>query len=127
MIVKNEALLPLFAEVKALLEPYAQRLTVRRDDPGSYDLWSEKDVVVAGREREEVYFAGLIIQKNHVGFYFLPAYADQDLSTVFGADLLATLKGKSCFHLKRLTPALKDQIAAALAAGWRLYEERGWV
>ncbi len=46
---------------------------------------------------------------------------------MFGADLLATLKGKSCFHLKRLTPELKDQIAAALAAGWRLYEERGWV
>ena len=127
MIVKNEELLPLFAEVKALLQPYAERLTVRRDDPGYYDLWSDKDVIVAGRARKEVSFAGLVIQKSHVGFYFMPLYADQDLSTVFGADLLETLKGKSCFHLKRLTPEVKDQIAAALAAGWRLYEERGWV
>ena len=127
MTVKNEALLPLFAEVKALLEPYARRLTVRRDDPGYYDLWSEKDVVVAGRERREVYFAGLVIQKSHVGFYFMPVYADQDLSAVFGPDLLATLKGKSCFHIRRLTPELRDQIQAALSAGWRLYEERGWV
>ena len=127
MTVKNDALLPLFADVKALLEPYAERLTVRRDDPGYYDLWSEKEVIVAGRARKEVYFAGLVIQKGHVGFYFMPLYADQDLSTVFGADLLETLKGKSCFHLKQLTPGLKDQIAAALASGWRLYEERGWV
>ncbi len=127
MTVKNEALLPLFAEVKALLEPYARRLAVRRDDPGYYDLWSEKDVVVAGRERKEVYFAGLVIQKSHVGFYFMPVYADQDLSAVFGPDLLATLKGKSCFHIRRLTPELRDQIQAALSAGWRLYEERGWV
>jgi hypothetical protein len=127
MTVKNEALLPLFAEVKAMLEPYARRLTVRRDDPGYYDLWSEKDLVVAGRERNEVNFAGLVIQKSHVGFYFMPVYADQDLREVFGSDLRATLSGKSCFRLKRLTPELKDQIAAALAAGWRSYEERGWV
>ncbi len=27
----------------------------------------------------------------------------------------------------KTTPELKDQIAAALAAGYRLYEERRWV
>ena len=127
MTVKNEALLPLFAEVKALLQPYARRLTARRDDDGYYDLWSEKEVEVAGRPRKEVFFCGLVIQKSHVGFYFMPQYADEDLSAVFGPELLAALKGKSCFHLKRLTPELRAQIEAALEAGWLLYEERGWV
>ncbi len=127
MTVKNEALLPLFAQVRALIEPYAQSLTARRDEPGYYDLWSEKAVEIAGRQRKDVFFCGLIIQKSYVGFYFMPVYADQGLTAVFGPDLLATRKGKSCFHLKRLTPELKDQIVAALAAGWRLYEERDWV
>jgi hypothetical protein len=127
MTVKNEGLLPLFDEVKALLEPYADRLTARRDDPGYFDLWSEKDVEVAGRRREAVFFCGLIIQKTYVGFYFMPVYADEDVAAVFGPDLLATRKGKSCFHLRRLTPELRSQIEAALAAGWRLYESRGWV
>ena len=127
MTVKNEALLPLFAQVRALIEPYAQSLTARRDEPGYYDLWSEKAVEIAGRSRKDVFFCGLIIQKSYVGFYFMPVYADQGLTAVFGPDLLATRKGKSCFHLKRLTPELKDQIVAALAAGWRLYEERDWV
>lgn len=127
MTVKNETLLPLFAEAKAVLAPYAEHLTARRDEPGYYDLWSEKDVVVAGRARKEVFFAGLIVQKSYVGFYFMPLYADETLTSVFGPALPATLKGKSCFHLTTLTPDLKDQIAAALAAGYRLYEERGWV
>jgi hypothetical protein len=127
MEVKNERLVPLFAEVKRLLAPYAGRLTARRDEPGYFDLWSEKDVVIAGRRRSDVFFCGLIIQKSYVGFYFMPLYADQDRTLVFGPDLLAALKGKSCFHLKRLTPELNDQIAEALEAGWRLYEERGWV
>ena len=127
MTVKNEALLPLFAEVRALLEPYAESLTALHDEPGYYDLWSEQDVVIDGREHKAVYFAGLIVQKRHVGLYFMPVYAQRDLTAVFGPELLATLKGTSCFHLRKLTPELRDQIAAALAAGYRLYEERGWV
>ena len=125
--MKNESLLPLFAEVKGLLDPYAQRLTTRRDEPGYFDLWSEKDIEIDGRRRAEVFFCGLIIQKSYVGFYFMPLYADQERSLVFGPDLLATLKGKSCFHLKQMTPALREQLVGALAAGWRMYEERGWV
>ena len=75
----------------------------------------------------EVFFAGLIVQKAFVGLYFMPVYADADLSMAFGPESLATLKGKSCFHLKRLTPELAGQVRAALAAGYRLYEERSWV
>jgi hypothetical protein len=33
MTVKNESLLPLFAEVKAFLEPHAEQLTTRRNEP----------------------------------------------------------------------------------------------
>jgi hypothetical protein len=127
MDVKNEALLPLFAEVKELLAPYALRLTARRDEPGYFDLWSVKDIEIDGRSRTEVFFCGLIIQKSYVGFYFMPLYADQERSLVFGHELLGRLKGKSCFHLKELTPELREQVREALAAGWRLYEERGWV
>jgi hypothetical protein len=127
MDVKNEAFLPLFGEVKELLAPYAGRLTARRDEPGYLDLWSEKDVEIDGRRRSDVFFCGLIVQKSYVGFYFMPLYADQERSLVFGPDLLARLKGKSCFRLKELTPELRAQLRAALAAGWRLYEERGWV
>jgi hypothetical protein len=127
MSLKNEALLPLFGELKELLSAYAQRLTARRDEPGYFDLWSDKDIEIAGRRRKDVFFCGLIIQKSYVGFYFMPLYAEDDLSAVFGPELLATRKGKSCFHIKRLTPELKRQIGDALAAGWRLYEQRGWV
>jgi len=127
MEVKNEALLPLFGELKDLLAPYATRLTVRKDEPGYFDLWSEKDIEIDGRKRSDVFFCGLIIQKSYVGFYFMPLYADQERALVFAPDLLALLKGKSCFHVKRLTPEVREQIADALAAGWRLYEERGWV
>jgi hypothetical protein len=126
MPVKNPDLLPLFEELKALVAPYADHFVVRRDEPGSYDLWSEKDIVVEGRPRKDVFFAGLIVQKSYVGFYFMPVYADTELTAMFGPELLATLKGKSCFHIRRLTPEIAAQVRTALHAGYELYVARGW-
>ena len=90
-------------------------------------LWSGKAVEVAGRKRDEIYFAGLIVQKSHVGFYFMPVYTHAEQTTVFAPELLALLKGKSCFHVKRLDVALVGHVDAALATGSDLYRQRGWI
>lgn len=125
--VKNPALLPLFAEVKALLVPYAAHFEVRNEGPGRYELYSTVNVRPKGKPRYEPMFAAVILQKSYVGFYYMPIYSDPDEARAFfGGDLLALLKGKSCFHLKRLTPVLREQVAAALARGLELYRERGW-
>lgn len=127
MAVKNPALLPLFDEAKALLEPFAQHFHVRRDEPGYYDLWSEKDVLIDGRRKKGVFFAGLIVQKSYVGFYYMPVYAEAELRRFVGPTLLPLLKGKSCFYLKSMTPELAQDIRAALSLGLDLYRARGWV
>jgi hypothetical protein len=125
--VKNPDLLPLFEQAKTILLPYSAHFAVRRDEPGYFDLWSEKEVVIEGRKRKEVFFAGLIIQKSYVGFYFMPVYTEAEAVQFFGAELLATLKGKSCFYIKRLTPEIERQMEDALAKGLELYRGKGWV
>ncbi len=117
----------IFREIRRLLSPYAPPLIPKMDDASHYDLWSVKDLVIEGRKRKEVYFAGLIIQGGYVGFYFMPVYAETELKPVFAPELLKLLKGKSCFHIKRLTPELLAQIEAALRIGYEMYQERGWV
>ena len=97
------------------------------DGPRRYELWSEKEVEIAGRKRTEVFFAAAIIQKAYVGFYFMPVYAEPDIKKLFAPELLALLKGKSCFHVRSLEGRLPAQIKSALARGFRLYKARGWV
>jgi hypothetical protein len=116
-----------FKSLKDLLSPFAPPLVPKMDDASHYDLWSVKDLVIEGRKRKEVYFAGLIIRKGYVGFYFMPVYADTDLKAVFAPELLKLLKGKSCFHIKKLDPTLFDQIKSALQIGFEAYQARGWV
>jgi hypothetical protein len=120
----------IFRRLRRVLErhspPFVERSgTVKGKD--DYHLWSERDVEVAGRPRKEVYFAGLIVQKGYVGFYYMPVYTAPERKELFEPELLQLLKGKSCFHVRKLDDDLLGQIDDAVQAGHDLYRERGWV
>jgi hypothetical protein len=94
----------------------------------SVELWAEGDYEIEGRRRKEVYFAGLIIQGSYVGFYFMPVYSDPEaMRAIFSDRLLGRLKGKSCFYITTDDEALMHDIEHALAEGFKLYKQRGWV
>lgn len=118
----------IFQTIRASLQPYATvGFSNRVNSETSFDLWSDKNVVIEGKKRNEVFFASVMIQKEHVGFYYMPVYAEPDMKKIFNPNLLKLLKGKSCFHIKKLDDELMSEIEDALAAGFRLYKERGWV
>ncbi|MBD3234578.1 MAG: DUF1801 domain-containing protein [candidate division Zixibacteria bacterium] len=117
----------IFQRLKEILKEYENPLEPKMDLDNKYDLWSFKDIEIAGRKRKEVYFAGLIIQSKYVGFYYMPIYADASLKDVFHPELLKLLKGKSCFHIKYLDENLESQIRDALEKGYELYTKRGWI
>jgi hypothetical protein len=117
----------IFQTLRGMLKDYQPPLVAKMNDTRRFDLWSEKDIVIAGRKRTEVYFAGAIIQKSYVGFYYMPVYTNPEMKKILAPELLALLKGKSCFHVKTLDAKLEMHIRRALAAGFRLYKKRGWV
>ncbi len=120
-------LIDIYNKLKKLLKKYENPLQPKFDLDSKYDLWSFKDLEIAGRKRKEVYFAGLIIQSKYVGFYYMPVYTDTKLQDVFKPELLKILKGKSCFHIHRLDANLEKQIEEALDIGYELYRKRGWI
>ena len=124
--MENE-LVTIFERLKNKLKKYEHALTAKIDLDGRYDLWSIKDVVVGGKKKKEIYFAGVIIQKNYVGLYYMPVYTDIELKSIFKPELLKLLKGKSCFHIKKLNDALEEQIDEALEQGFELYKAQGWI
>lgn len=118
----------IFQTIRASLQPYAvMGFDNRVNSETTYDLWSNKNVVIGGRKKDEVFFASVVIQKSYVGFYFMPVYAEPDMKQVFDEDLLKLLKGKSCFHIKKLDELLLSHIEDALAEGFKIYKEKDWV
>lgn len=119
---------PIFEEIKKLLLPYVKgSITLHGGSGGQMSLISEKKVIIEGRTKDEIWFAGVLIQKGYVGFYYMPIYTEPELKKVFKPELLKCLKGKSCFHVKRFDQEIFNQIKDALKVGYERYKRNGWV
>jgi len=124
----QEELLPIFEEIKTLLLPYAKgSIKMRGGTGGEMVMVSEIPVEIAGRKRDELWFAGIIVQKGYVGFYYMPVYAEPEMKKIFKPELLKCLKGKSCFHIKKYDKEIFSQIKSALKVGYDAYLEKGWI
>jgi hypothetical protein len=89
-------------------------------------LYSKDEVRALGK-KQRMCFAGLMDHKSHVGFYFMPVYADPSLKKKLAPEFVKLLKGKSCFHIKKTSPELMKQANEALKIGLEHYRKNGWV
>jgi len=96
----------------------------------SFQLTVPKPVAVPGvygGKPVDLQMAAAILQKDFVGFYLMCLYMNDALKKKLSPALLKLLKGKTCFHLKRLDDGLRKNIAAALELGKKSYSARGWM
>ena len=124
---KADNRLAMFKEIKKMLSKYKPPLVANSDFESRYELVSKKEVVIAGRKRSEVYFGAAIIQSNYVGFYLMSVYCEPSLYKKIAPELMKTLKGKTCFHIKTLDASMKKQIADAIKMSFDFYKKQGWV
>ena len=113
--------------LKAILSKYAPPLVAKVDKPGHYELYSVKDLLIGGRKRTEVYFAGAVIQKSFVGFYFMPMYSNPEFVESLPPELKKCIKGKACFNIRKADQALFKQIDRMTREGVRMYERNKWI
>ena len=112
----------IFQQIRGAIVRYAPELSTKTDTPKAYQLYSIKDIELAGRKFSEIYFAGAVIQKNFVGFYFFPIYTHPEKFTSLPAALKKTLKGKFCFNFKKIDKELLAQVDDLLKQGFSLYQ-----
>lgn len=115
-----------FTDLKGVLEPYLKEFKAY-DSPGKFSLYTKKPVMIDGRPFEEVYFAGIKMNKNMVSFHFMPIYMNQSLRDKVPASLQKVLRGHTCFNLKELSPEMVGDIRHLLDLGVAGYKARGWL
>ncbi|MEO5590938.1 MAG: hypothetical protein ABIR15_04930 [Chitinophagaceae bacterium] len=121
-------LVPVFDEIKKMLLPYGRgSIKVRGGSGGQITLVSEKPVEIRGKKRDEYWFAAALIQRGYVGFYFMPVHEISEKKEIFKPELLKCLKGKSCFHIKKMDVVIFKQMEEALAKGYNKCKEKGWL
>lgn len=126
----QEELLHIFNELKKEVNPYEKAPVVaRKDIEGKYDLWTEKKGMMAmGKPRPELNFVSLIIQSSYVGFYYMPIYTNcAYVKDKLSPELLKNLKGKACFHIKKVGKDVLKQVKDAMKVGYEVYKKNGWM
>lgn len=100
-------------------------------DKRNYNLTVPVPVVLSanayGGRPYPVAMASLVLQKGYVGFYYMPVYTEPGVKKKLAPELVELLEGKSCFHVKGLTPEVREGIKTALEIGVKCFRERGWV
>ena len=117
----------IFKQLKSSISSCVPPLAVRKDMASNYEVGGTKKVKVGKKEVEGMYFASVIIQKNFVGFYFFPIYTHPMSFKDIPEELKKSLKGKSCFHIKKMDQTLFKHIDKILKKGLKIYKKDGWV
>jgi hypothetical protein len=130
---KAEKLQDVYQSLHTLLSRYAppfKAISGNVRDKSDLHLVTPKAIAVPGAyggKPTQIAMASIILQKGYVGFYFMPIYMNPVLAGKLSPSLKKLLKGKTCFHIKQLDPALSDDIDAALKEGVKSFKDRGWV
>lgn len=117
----------IYTELQPLLRAYVPPFITKQDNAKWLEVYADKPAEWQGRKRDETMFVSLAKQKNFVGFYYFPIYVCPELKEKLHPSLLKNLKGKTCFHIKKLDGELTKHIKDALKIGLALYKKEGWV
>ncbi len=98
--MKNDTkqFLSTFNSLKEILKKYEKHLKVTSNKINAYNLYTWYDE----KRKADIYFGGVVINKNYMSFYLMPVYVNPKLIKKLSPDLKKRMQGKSCFNFKSI-------------------------
>ena len=112
-----------YASLHKILEPYASRLDVKKDDESELYV----DTKHVQKNKKPLFFGAVQVKKSYVSFHLMPVYLKPELLVPVSAELKSRMQGKSCFNFASVEPVLFKELAALTKAGYASYKEQGFV
>ena len=107
--------------LQRLLKQQVPPLRIRTDSEENFEVAGTKETMQGKQKVDGFYFASVVPKPKDVRFYFFPIYTHPDQFQL-SDDLKKLLKGKSCFHVKHLTPELEKELRLHIEKGVDLYQ-----
>ena len=102
-------------------------LQVRKETDTNFEVAGTIEVMQGKQKVDGHYFASVVPKPKDIRLYFFPIYTHVDHYGELSPELKKALKGKSCFHIKKLSPEMETEIAAMIAKGEDLYHKDGLI
>lgn len=108
--------------IKGLLEEQMPPLRTRVDTEKAFEVAGTKEVMQGKQKVDGHYFATIMPKPKDVRFYFFPIYTHVDHYEL-SPNMQKFLKGKSCFHIKKLDEDLIAELKGMISKGVELYQK----
>lgn len=109
-----------------LLTLHTPPLQVRVQNETTFEVAGTKPGMQGKQKVAGYYFATVMPKLKDCRLYFFPLYTHTDAFDLSPA-LKKCLKGKTCFHIKKLSEELETEIKELIAQGVALYEADGLI
>lgn len=112
--------------LRNILRQYVPPLKIRTNTEGSFEVAGTKETMQGKLKVDGFYFASVVPKEKDVRLYYFPIYTH---ATDFNItdNLKKCLKGKSCFHFKKLDESLEKEISEMVKKGISIYKKEGLV
>ena len=108
-----------FRELKAILEPYGDKLRAAHDKPNYYYLETH-DKPYRGRA---IMFAAVRTGKAYVSFHLFPLYARPGMVAGISPALKKRMQGKTCFNFTAPDTTLFAELRKLTAEGFKVFKD----
>ncbi len=97
-------------------------LMIRKDYINVFEVSGTKETMQGKQKVDGYYFGSVVPKPRDIRLYYFPIYTHVKKFDWISDDLRKCLKGKSCFHIKKLSAELEKEITKMIQVGRELYE-----
>lgn len=107
--------------LQEILKTHVPPLQVRKDNESVFEVAGTKEAMQGKQKVDGFYFASVVPKPKDIRFYYFPIYTHSQSFEEISPELRKCLKGKSCFHIKKLSVELEADITKMVNLGVELY------
>ncbi len=111
----------------SILKENIPPLKVKSESESSIELTGTKEAMQGKKKVDGFYFATIMPKPKDIRLYFFPIYTHASEFENISPDLRKYLKGKSCFHIKKMDVELENEIRQMVKKGAELYQKDGLI
>ena len=109
-----------------ILKTHESVFKIVSDVPEKFEVIGTVPAIQGKKKVEGMYFSTVIPKPKDVRLYFFPAYTHADeIKADIPTNVAKCLKGKSCFHIKKMDDELQTNLEALIQKGVELYKRDG--
>lgn len=113
--------------LKEILRSHVAPLKIRFETEANFEVAGTKETMQGKQKVDGMYFASVVPKEKDVRLYFFPIYTHPKEFETVPENLKKCLKGKSCFHFKKLDAELEKEIAAMVKTGVEIFKKNDLV